>query len=70
MKCPKCNSKDIVEGFSFTAKGEPDLESFICDECGNEWNKWNWNVQLVQEYYVTTIVDAHAIMKIGLEHNA
>ena len=39
MKCPKCNSKDIVEGFSFTAKGEPDLESFICDECGNEWNK-------------------------------
>ena len=39
MKCPKCNSKDIVEGFSFTEKGEPDLESFICDECGNEWNK-------------------------------
>jgi len=36
-KCPKCSSKDVVEGFQFT-KGNPEVKWLICDYCGNEWN--------------------------------
>jgi len=35
-KCPKCKSKDLVEGFQFKM-GEPEIKWLICDDCGKEW---------------------------------